>query len=156
MPRSKVVSEGFLIKERRRENLEKMELYPPDAIYPEPVNWVKLGIIAIMIILIISIGRRAYDLSEDIQDIDNQIEKEAQDCLKQFSKLGCPVDNVSSNEGCQNLYACARKTKSAEHIQAFLEKAAYMAIFEVSTEAVGPIVVVAIFVAFKIAQKLRI
>ena len=70
-----------------------------------------------------------YDLGEDIEKIDGEIEREAQGCLQSFSKLGCPADNVDSSEGCRKLYDCTRKTKSSGHIKAFLEKAVYMAVF---------------------------
>ena len=33
-----------------------------------------------------------YDLGEDIEKIDGEIEREAQGCLQSFSKLGCTAD----------------------------------------------------------------
>ena len=130
-----------------------MEYYPPDPPVPVRRNWVKIGMVAIIIILILTIFRRAGEISKEIQRIDSEIEEEAKDCLKKFSSLNCPLQNTNGTDKCGELYSCARKTKSVEHIQSFLEKAAYVAIFEVSREAVFPIVVIAIIVALKLIQK---
>ena len=132
---------------------EKRELYPPDPIFAPPVNWVRVGFILIFLILSITVLKRSYGLSEDIEKIDGEIEKEAHGCLQKFSNMNCPFDDLDSSEACRKLYNCARQTKSTDHIKAFLEKAAYMAVFEVTTEAVGPILIVAIIIALKIVQK---
>ena len=92
-------------------------------------------------------------MSEDIDKIDLEIEEEARKCLKNFSELNCPLENMEDTGKCKSLYECARKTRSSEHIKTFLEKAAYMAIFEVTTEAMGPILIIAVIIALKLLQK---
>ena len=39
------------------------------------VSWVKVGIVAIIVILLFTIGKRTFELSGDIEKIDNEIEK---------------------------------------------------------------------------------
>jgi hypothetical protein len=106
-----------------------MDYFPLNSSVSVRINWIKIGIYGIIIILIFTIGKRAWAMTQDIDKIDSDIEKEALGCLQKFSSLNCPLDNIESSEKCKELYSCARRTKSTEHIKAFLEKAAYMAIF---------------------------
>ena len=129
MARSKAFSDSVLVHERKKDIFESREYYPPDPLPPIRWNWVKIGMIAIIAILVITIANRAADMSEDIERINLEIEEEAKTCLKKFSSLGCPLDNMDESGQCRSLYDCARKTKSTEHIRSFFEKAAYMAVF---------------------------